>query len=171
MPVSVGSRCQNGTGRARWYRPRIPSQGPPDRRRTAELLIGTVSGALLLVAVFLPWAGSGAGSSIAARRVGDLLLSGTVEAWAPRWLGFCVYLVPVAGALVLIGTGLGGRLGCLVAGAGLGPALLVTGATIAALPRRGLVDFGTGAAVALVGVVLGAVAVGLSVIRLTRRRS
>lgn len=132
--------------------------------------MGTAAGILLLSAVFFPWAGSGAGSSIAARRIGDLLLSGAVEAWAPRWLGLCVYLVPAAGALLLIGIGLGGRPGLIVAAAGLLPALLVTGATIAALPREGLLDLGSGAAMALIGVVLGAVSVGWAAVRTADQR-
>jgi len=124
--------------------------------RMAQLLTGTLGGGLLLVATFLPWARHGTGSGVAARRMGDLLLSGTVEAWAPRWLGAAVYLVPVAGALVLIGCGLGGRSGASTAAAGLVPATVVTVALVAALPQRHPLDLGTGAWVAGVGLCLGA---------------
>lgn len=121
---------------------------------------------LLLVATLLPWAREGTGSTIAAREVGDLLLSGTVATWAPTWLGFCVYLVPVAGALLLIGCGLGGRLGRTVAAGSLLLALVVTVTTTAALPHPGGLNLGTGAVVALLGVGLGAVSIGCSLGRL-----
>lgn len=138
--------------------------GRDDRadRGTASLVTGGLGGCLLLAATFLPWARHGAGSSIAARRLGDLILSGTVEAWVPRWLGVAVYVVPVAGALVLIGSGLGGRAGAAVAAAGLGPAVVVTALTVAALPRRHPFDLGTGAVLAGVGLCLGAAAAVLS---------
>ncbi len=70
--------------------------------------------------------------------------------------GAAVYVVPVAGALLLIGCGLGGRGGALVAAAGLVPAGVVTGLTVAALPRRHALDLGTGAVLAAVGLCLGA---------------
>lgn len=135
----------------------MPPIGGVSVRRAVQVAAGVAGGALLLAATFLPWAPRGTGSSIAANRLADLLLSGTVDAWAPAWLGFCIYLVPVAGALLFIGCGLGGRAGVVTALAGLVPAAAVTVATVAALPQRDPLDIGTGAALALVGLALGAV--------------
>jgi len=122
------------------------------------LLAGLIGGALLLGSVLLPWSGSGAGSSISARELGDLALSGTVHAWVSPWLGAAVYVVPAAGALLLIGTGLGGRLGLLVAVAALAGAGLVTVVAVWQVAAKAQLGLGSGAMLALIGLGAGALA-------------
>jgi len=120
---------------------------------------GTLGGALLLGASLLPWSGRGAGSSIALVRIADLVLSGVVDAWVPRWAGLVVYAIPLGGALLLLGTGLGQRAGALVGAAGVG--LGVVGAALAgvALGRLDRAGLGPGALAAAAGLALGVMAV------------
>jgi hypothetical protein len=117
-----------------------------------------VGGLLLLVGTALPWSGRGAGSRIALVEVGDLVLSGRLDAWAPRPVGLVVYAVPLGGALLLIGAGLGGRTGRVVAGV----AILLAAAGLvlarAALRRVGAEGWGPGASLSVLGIVLGAAA-------------
>jgi hypothetical protein len=127
---------------------------------TASLGAGSAGGLLLLAATFLPWSDQGAGSAISLRRIADLVLSGTVDAFVPRWAGLGIYLIPFGGALVLIGTGLGDRIGLAIGVAGI--VLAVTGTALALtaldrLPRSGV---GGGTVAACAGAMLGTLGVG-----------
>lgn len=143
--------------------PRLTAAGAPAAHEPARLVtqaVGTLGGALLLAAILFPWSGHGAGSSISARRLADLALSGTVEAWVTPWLGALIYLVPLAGALLLIGTGLGGRTGVGLGAAAVALAGTVTVAAVARLPRRSATDLGAGAKLAVLGLLAAALSVG-----------
>lgn len=124
------------------------------------LATGSVGGLLLLAAAFLPWSGQGAGSTIALRRIGDLVLAGTVDAWVPRWAGAVVYCVPLGGAVLLIGTGLGRRAGAAVAATGVVLAAAGTVVCLSALGRLAATGVGGGTVAALAGAMLGTVGVG-----------
>lgn len=97
------------------------------------MVAGCTGVALVVSGLFGPLTRRGPGSAIAIRSTADLLLGGTVEAWAPRWAGLCLYLPPVLAAAAVIAIGLPGRvahlLGCLVAGLGT-VSLLVAGRAV-----------------------------------------
>ena len=74
--------------------------------------LATAIGGVLVVASFgLPWTSHGLASTVSGRELADLLLRGSIDALAPRWTGLALYLVPVTGALLIIGAGLGRRAG------------------------------------------------------------
>lgn len=137
-----------------------PPLARPPRAQAASLAAGSLGGLLLLASTFLPWSDQGAGSAIALRRVADLVLSGTVDAFVPRWAGLTVYLIPLGGALVLIGTGLGGRLGPVVGAAGVGIAAAGTALAVTALDRLPRAGVGGGTVAACAGAMLGTLGVG-----------
>lgn len=130
------------------------------RAQVASLTAGSAGGVLLLASTLLPWSDRGAGSTIALRRVADLVLSGTVDALVPRWAGLTVYLIPFGGALVLIGTGLGGRLGVGVSAVGLVLALAGTAVAVTALDRLPRSGVGGGTVAACAGAMLGTLGLG-----------
>lgn len=132
----------------------------PSRAQSASLASGSLGGALLLASTFLPWSDRGAGSAIALRRVADLVLSGTVDAFVPRWAGLTVYVIPLGGALVLVGTGLGGRLGVGTGAAGVVLAAAGTALAVTALDRLPRTGVGGGTVAACAGAMLGLLGVG-----------
>ena len=135
----------------------MSASGTASRTVLAQVGAG-LGGLLLLVATALPWADRGAGSRIALVDVADLLLSGRLESWAPRALGLVVYAVPLGGALLLIGAGLGGRAGRALAAASLAIAAAGLVLARAALAEAGARGWGPGAVVAVLGLVVGATA-------------
>lgn len=130
------------------------------RAPVASLAAGSAGGTLLLASTFLPWSGRGAGSAIALRRVADLVLAGTVDAFAPRWAGLAIYCIPLGGALVLVGTGLGGRLGPVVGLVGIVLAGAGTALAVSALDRLPRTGVGGGTVAACTGAMLGSLGVG-----------
>lgn len=132
----------------------------PSRAQSASLACGSLGGVLLLASTFLPWSDRGAGSAIALRRVADLVLSGTVDAFVPRWAGLTVYLIPLGGALVLVGTGLGGRLGVGTGATGVALAAAGTALALTALDRLPRTGVGGGTVAACAGAMLGLLGVG-----------
>jgi hypothetical protein len=133
---------------------------PRSARRTVLAQVGAgLGGLLLLVGTALPWSGRGAGSRLALVEVADLVLSGRLDAWAPRALGLVVYAVPLGGAVLLVGAGLGGRTGRLLSVAAV--VLAATGLLLAraALTRAGAEGWGPGAVLSVVGIALGAAAI------------
>lgn len=131
------------------------------REQTPRLvghLAGTLGGALLLGASFAPWTSRGAGSSIALVRIADLVLSGAIDTWVPRGAGLVVYAIPLGGALLLLGTGLGRTAGALVSATGVLLALLGAGLALLALDRLDRTGLGLGALAAGTGIILGLVA-------------
>lgn len=128
-----------------------PVRSPGARSSAA----GAAGGALLLVATFLPWSRSGAGSAIALQRVGDLILTGAVEAWAPRWTGLAVYAIPLGGALLLLGAGVGQRSGRVIGGLGVLAAVIGSLVVIGALDRLDRSGVGPGTVAAALGAGLG----------------
>lgn len=136
-----------------------------DRLRWLGTASAVAGAGLLVASVFRPWTATGVGSTISGRELGDLLLSGTVGRWVPRWGGVALYLQPICAGVLLVGLGLGGRLGRglvlgAVAVAWLG-ALLVA----ATLAWRPLTDPGSGALLLGAGLVLASAGV------LVRRRA
>lgn len=108
---------------------------PTDGRSSEQSLLSAgltaVGGALLVVSAFLRWVGSGAGSTLSLRDLGDLLLSdrfGVVS----RWFGAIAYVVPLCGGVAIVAAGLSRRAArrvaavlCLVVGL-----FVVGGATV-----------------------------------------
>ena len=141
---------------------RVPSPDVPDPgsswRAVLPQLGAGVAGLLLLVGTALPWSGRGAGSRIALVEIADLLLSGRLDAWAPRPVGLVVYAVPLGGALLMVGAGLGGRPGRVLSAVSV--LLATTGLVLAraALSRAGAEGWGPGATLSAIGIALGAVA-------------
>lgn len=133
---------------------------PLRHAHAVSLAAGSAGGVLLLASTFLPWSDRGAGSAIALRRVADLVLSGTVDALVPRWAGLAIYCIPLGGALLLVGTGLGGRIGPLVALAGVVVALVGTAVAVTALGRLPRTGVGGGTVAAAAGAMLGTLGVG-----------
>ena len=127
---------------------------------TASLGAGSLGGLLLLGSTFLPWSTRGAGSAIALRRIADMVLAGTVDALVPRWAGLAVYLIPLGGALLLVGTGLGGRVGLVVGVVALLLALAGTSLAVLALDRLPRTGVGGGTVAACCGAMLGTLGVG-----------
>ena len=132
----------------------------PPTAHTASLAAGSAGGLLLLAATFLPWSDRGAGSAIALRRIADLVLSGTVDAFVPRWAGLTIYLIPFGGALVLIGAGLGARLGVGLGAVGVVLAVAGTALALTALDRLPRSGVGGGTVAACAGAMLGTLGVG-----------
>ena len=130
--------------------------------RAAGQATGALGGVLLLVAAALPWSGRGAGSALALHRVGDLVLSGAVDAWVPRWAGLAVYAVPLGGAALLVAAGLGGRAGAVVAVGAVVAAAAGAAVVLVALDRVGRTGTGAGALVAGAGLALGVAAAVLA---------
>ncbi|MGI8938097.1 MAG: hypothetical protein ACR2JF_07785 [Iamia sp.] len=132
--------------------------------RSASRASAALGGLLLLVATAMPWSGRGAGSSIALHRVGDLILSGAVDAWASRWIGLVVYAVPLSGALLLVGAGLGGRRGAALSAVAAAGGLAASGLVVDTLDRVGRSGTGPGTVLAVTGAALGVVAALLGVL-------
>lgn len=132
----------------------------PQRAPTTSLVSGAVGGVLLLGSTFLPWSGEGAGSTVALRRIGDLVLSGTVDALVPRWAGVTVYLIPLGGAVLLVGAGLGGRGGSVIGAVGVALAGGGTALALAALDRLPRSGVGGGTVAACAGATLGILGAG-----------
>lgn len=149
---------RSGPGTTRWYFPPVDPRARPTAR-TASHLLGAGGGALLLGATFVPWTARGAGSTVPTRNLADLVLAGTVAAWAPRWSGLVVYLIPAGGALLLIGTGMGPRIGTGLAALGSLLALVITIVAAWAIARGSRPNVGPGTVLAAVGSVLGLAAV------------
>jgi len=103
--------------------------------------------------VMLPLTRTGPGSTVSARELGDLLLAGVVDPVAPRWAGLGLYTVPLAGALILIGAGLPTRPARVVTitAATLGTVALTS--VSLALSGAPLTNPGSGAILAMFGVV------------------
>lgn len=122
---------------------------------------GALGGVLLIVASSVSWSARGAGSTLPLSRIGDLILSGTIDAWVPRSAGLAVYALPLGGALLLVGAGLGGRGGAGVSALAVvlatGGAILVT----TALDRIGRRGLGPGLVLAGAGIALGVLATAL----------
>ena len=78
-----------------------------------------LGGLAVVASMFLPWVDRGGGSTVPLRSLGDLLLAGDLGGRVPRWLGVVVYLIPLAGAIVIVADGLGPR------GRGIGVAAFV----------------------------------------------
>ena len=110
------------------------------------------------MAAAVPWSGRGAGATIALHRVGDLILSGALDAWVPRGAGLAVYAVPLGGALLLVGAGWGGRRGAALSAVAVVLAAAGTALVVAALDRLGRSGSGPGLVLAVAGTVLGAAA-------------
>ena len=134
---------------------------PPDRRRgyaALPVLLWLGCGAGLLLWAALPATAAGPGSTRASSATADLLLSGTTERWAPRWLGVALYVPAVCGASIvaLAGSttrrGIRARIGALTLG--LATAVAVLGSSWAA----GAEGFGGGALSVAAGGAVAAVA-------------
>jgi hypothetical protein len=143
----------------------------PPTAPTVSLAAGSAGGLLLVAATFLPWSDRGAGSAIALRRIADLVLSGAVDAFVPRWAGLVIYLIPLGGALVLIGAGLGARLGVGLGAAGVGLAVTGTALALIALDRLPRSGVGGGTVAACAGAMLGTLGVGAGWYAHRNRRS
>lgn len=127
--------------------------GPRWPRRFA--LAAQVGGGVLLVASLTgPLTAHGPGSALPIRATADLLLSGTVAAWAPRWVGLALYTPPVLGAGLLASAGARSRSGRRVAGGLAALAVLLVVAMTAAVGRGLPWRAGRGYTLVAVGTVL-----------------
>ena len=59
---------------------------------------------------FLPWIRHGNGSTLSLVRTGEVIASGVTGSAVPAVLGACVILVPLAGAMCVIASGIAGTL-------------------------------------------------------------
>jgi hypothetical protein len=79
-----------------------PSRSVPvPRWLVARVLPEAVVGALLVVALALPWTGSGPGAGLSGYSGIDLVGSGAVGSWVPAWVALPLALLPACGALLL----------------------------------------------------------------------
>lgn len=119
--------------------------------------VAVAAGGLLLVASFTqPWTSSGLASSLSGRALADLLLRGTVGRFVPRWAGLGLYLLPVGGGLLLLGTGLGGRVGRRLAWVGVAVAAVAGVLVAGALGWRPITRLSAAIALVVAGLVLAA---------------
>jgi hypothetical protein len=96
---------------------RVPGH---DRRVSLPRLAAALAGGVAIAASPLfPWAHHGVGSAISARGLADLALSGYSAPFVPLWAGLLVYLAPVGGATIIIGEGIGRRIGRVISVSGL----------------------------------------------------
>lgn len=114
---------------------------------------------LVLIAMAGPLTGDGVGSTVSARQFADLVLSGGVASWVPRWAGLIIYVPALAAAVALVGLGLGGRAGRMVTAVAWTLGVVAALALAAALRWQPLAHPGWGAFVALAG--LAAMAAGV----------
>lgn len=128
---------------------------PASLRPVLAMAVGAFGGLALVVSTFLAWPARGAGSSVAAHRIGDLLLSEASRPWLPRWAGLVVYLVPAGGAVLMVASGVQAAAAPWLKLAGLVPAALVTAIVVVTLSKRHPLDLGAGASLALAGTGLG----------------
>jgi hypothetical protein len=90
-----------------------------------------VGGLLLVASTFFHWAGRGSGSALTLGELGDLALGGRASSALSRWTGLVLYLIPISGALIVVGAGIDRPLGRrLSLGATIVAAVLVTGAFV-----------------------------------------
>ena len=129
--------------------------------RTAARIVAAIGAVLVALAAFGTWTTHGVGSAINGQELADLLLTGTVDTWVPRWVGGVFYLIPLAGACVLLGLGLGGRVGGTVIVVAGTVAVVVSSLVVAALDGRPLSQPGSGARCLWAGMVLWLIAVVL----------
>ncbi len=101
-------------------------------RRTQLWVYLQATGGLLIVgSMFLHWAGRGTGSALTLGELGDLALGGQASAAASRWTGIVVYLIPISGALIVVGSGIRGPVGRrLTIGATVVAAVMIVGAFV-----------------------------------------
>lgn len=129
-----------------------------------------IGAGLVVSGLFGPLTVRGPGSAVSARVTADLLLSGTIDAWAPRWVGVVLYLPPILAASTVASLGLRGRWAVvvgLVLGVGIVAAVLAIGKGLGhGLPTRA----GSGYARMLWGGAL-VVAAGIARVALERRRA
>jgi hypothetical protein len=124
---------------------------------TALRVVGCVA---VVVGLFGPLTAHGPGSAISIHATADLLLGGTIEAWAPRSVGVALYGPALLAAVLLVGVATPGRAGRIVS---LLLALLLAASVVAVtlavgrgLPLRAGTGFrwtAFGAALALIGTV------------------
>ena len=122
-------------------------------RGQGRRLVQLLGGALLVASMFAGWVDRGAGSSMALHAIGDLLLEGTLSATASRWFGVVVYLIPVSGAALMLGAGMGGRAERYVTRVALVVAVVMTSMGVV-LPLWKHHQLGFGQALAVAGSVL-----------------
>lgn len=121
--------------------------------------LALAAGAVLVISsFFLPYNDAGVGSAIAGHGLADLVLSGTISSWAPRWIGLVLYLLPLGGALVLVGLGLDATIGRVVIGLGIAVTCSVSALFAAALGNDPIHAPGSGSWVLLCGLVAWATA-------------
>jgi hypothetical protein len=136
-----------------------PARRPSAAHTRVSIITGAIGGLALVASTFLAWPASGAGSGLAAHRLADVLMSEAVDPWMPRWWGLAVYVVPAAGAVVMLTSGLEVGIAPVLKAVALVVAAIVTIATVVALPTRHTLDLGPGALVALAGLGFGLLSV------------
>jgi len=92
-------------------RPGIGVKARPDRHTLCAVFdaFRPFGGLAIVASMFLPWVDRGGGSTVPLRSLGDVVLAGDLGDRAPPWVGLIVYLIPLAGALVVLADGLGAR--------------------------------------------------------------
>lgn len=122
-------------------------------RRSAGTVLLLLAAACWVIALFLPWAESGALSSSSLIDAARLVRRGVVDQIVPAWASFVILLPAAAGVALIAAAPLRGRVA-----AGLRWSLILAGSLVnAELVRRipGLApsEMGAGAWLALVGVI------------------
>jgi hypothetical protein len=139
--------------------PNTASRQPSVAHTRLSVISGALCGLALVASTFLAWPAEGMGSGLAAHRLADVLMSDAADPWVPAWLGLAVYVVPAAGALVMVASGLDIGVAPYLKAAALVPAALFTVLAAVALSKGHPFDLGPGARLALLGLVFGLLSV------------
>jgi len=131
--------------------------------RIGGLLASAAAGACWLVALFLPWASEGALSSTSLLDAVELIRRGVVDAVVPSGVAVVLLVPSIAGIVVIGVVGFGGRPVAVLRGAALTVGSLGSIGLALALSDADPAAFGSGAWVALVGVLFAAQTLGCAI--------
>ncbi len=138
-----------------------PATARGDARRWVVLAWTVLAATLLVTSVTRPVARTGLGSTLSLHQLFDLVLSGNLPVAVPRWIGLSGYLPAFAGAVLLIAEAATGRLRTGLRIVGLGVATASVTAIVTLGPWEAPGTLGTGAWLALAGVLSGWAGVGV----------
>jgi hypothetical protein len=127
-------------------------------------VVWAVAGALLVASSLVPWATRGVGAGLRLLDLARYLASPDNPGLAPRSAGLALFVIPVAGALMLAAAVLPARFALVVRLVAAGGAAVAVGLTCSALHLLAPARRGTGVVLALCGVAVAVVALVLEVL-------